>query len=78
MVEKNPEDKTQKKGAEAAGAEASASAAKNDELEKAPPASKAKKEKPIADPSKRGYGGFDRSQFKGKNPIFRTMKKSGR
>ena len=41
-------------------------------------AKKAKKEKVSTDPAKRGYGGFDRSLFKGKHPIFRTMKKSGR
>lgn len=39
---------------------------------------KTKKEKVSIDPAQRGFGGFDRSQLKGKAPIFRTMKKSGR
>ncbi len=39
---------------------------------------KKKKEKVSIDPAQRGFGGFDRSQLKGKAPIFRTMKKSGR
>jgi hypothetical protein len=39
---------------------------------------KAKKEKVSIDPAQRGKGGFDRSMLKGKAPIFRTMKKSGR
>ena len=39
---------------------------------------KTKKEKVSIDPAQRGKGGFDRSMLKGKAPIFRTMKKSGR
>lgn len=39
---------------------------------------KAKKEKQSIDPAQRGPGGFNRSQLKGKAPIFRTLKKSGR
>ena len=39
---------------------------------------KAKKEKVSIDPAQRKQGGFDRSILKGKAPIFRTMKKSGR
>jgi hypothetical protein len=38
----------------------------------------AKKAKQSIDPAQRGPGGFDRSQLKGKAPIFRTLKKSGR
>jgi hypothetical protein len=37
-----------------------------------------KKDKPSVDPAQRKPGGFDRSILKGKAPIFRTMKKSGR
>lgn len=37
-----------------------------------------KKNKPSIDPAQRKPGGFDRSILKGKAPIFRTMKKSGR
>jgi hypothetical protein len=39
---------------------------------------KTKKEKVSIDPAQRKKGGFDRSILKGKAPIFRTMKKSGR
>lgn len=39
---------------------------------------KIKKEKVSIDPAQRKKGGFDRSILKGKAPIFRTMKKSGR
>jgi hypothetical protein len=39
---------------------------------------KKKQDKVSIDPAQRGFGGFDRSQLKGKAPIFRTMKKSGR
>jgi hypothetical protein len=39
---------------------------------------KNKKEKVSIDPAQRSKGGFDRSMLKGKAPIFRTMKKSGR
>ena len=39
---------------------------------------KTKKEKVSIDPAQRGRNGFDRSILKGKAPIFRTMKKSGR
>lgn len=46
------------------------------EAESAP--KKAKKEKVSIDPAQRKKGGFDRSILKGKAPIFRTMKKSGR
>ncbi|MEO6098510.1 MAG: hypothetical protein ABIW76_23690 [Fibrobacteria bacterium] len=42
------------------------------------PEKKAKKEKVSIDPAQRKKGGFDRSILKGKAPIFRTMKKSGR
>ncbi|MDB5105948.1 MAG: hypothetical protein JWP91_3637 [Fibrobacteres bacterium] len=41
-------------------------------------AEKKKKQKPSIDPAQRGPGGFDRSQLRGKAPIFRTLKKSGR
>ena len=39
---------------------------------------KTKKEKVSIDPAQRKKGGFDRAILKGKAPIFRTMKKSGR
>jgi hypothetical protein len=42
------------------------------------PGKKTKKEKVSIDPAQRKKGGFDRSILKGKAPIFRTMKKSGR
>ncbi|MDB5050363.1 MAG: hypothetical protein JWO30_3434 [Fibrobacteres bacterium] len=38
----------------------------------------AKKDKQSIDPAQRGPGGFNRSQLRGKAPIFRTLKKSGR
>lgn len=41
-------------------------------------AAKPKKVKESIDPAQRKPGGFDRGQLKGKAPIFRTMKKSGR
>ncbi|MDQ3001047.1 MAG: hypothetical protein M3Y08_07275 [Fibrobacterota bacterium] len=42
------------------------------------PTTPAKKAKQSIDPAQRKPGGFDRSILKGKAPIFRTMKKSGR
>ncbi len=39
---------------------------------------KPKKEKVSIDPAQRGKNGFDRSFLKGKNPVFRKQKKSGR
>jgi hypothetical protein len=42
------------------------------------PQKPAKKEKVSIDPAQRRKGGFDRAILKGKAPIFRTMKKSGR
>ncbi|GEM_PF-6740267 len=79
MVEKKPDEKKPENGAKAGkGAGAEGAQDPQGAGDAAGATKKAKKEKPIADPSKRGYGGFDRSLFKGKNPIFRTMKKSGR
>jgi hypothetical protein len=49
---------------------------KPEDAESAP--KKTKKEKVSIDPAQRKKGGFDRSILKGKAPIFRTMKKSGR
>jgi hypothetical protein len=48
------------------------------EPEKPAQPAKVKKEKVPVDPAQRGSGGFNRSQLKGKSPVFRKTKKSGR
>ncbi|MEO7423932.1 MAG: hypothetical protein ABI036_02030 [Fibrobacteria bacterium] len=71
--EKKPQAGAEKaKGADAKADAASAAASPGDALKKK------KQDKVSIDPAQRGKGGFDRSQLKGKAPIFRTMKKSGR
>lgn len=42
------------------------------------PVVKPKKEKVSIDPAQRGKNGFDRSFLRGKSPVFRKQKKSGR
>lgn len=72
MSDKNPKDK-KPESAPAAAADGAAPEGGTDGSGK-----KAKKEKVSIDPAQRKKGGFDRAILKGKAPIFRTMKKSGR
>jgi hypothetical protein len=77
MSDKHPKDKKPEAAAAAESAAAGDGAAAPEGMAGGPQ-KKPKKEKVSIDPAQRKKGGFDRSILKGKAPIFRTMKKSGR
>jgi hypothetical protein len=77
MSDKHSKDKKPGAAAAAESAAAADGAAASEGVAREPE-KKPKKEKVSIDPAQRKKGGFDRSILKGKAPIFRTMKKSGR